>query len=154
MNSALQQVLSWKSLAQKYQQLHPILEVEEILAIVYTESSGNSNAENPSDPSWGLMQVTLPIAKYYSQGQVTTSELLLNPDLNMQCGSAFLADLKTKYGATHPLYIGATKTVSSTGWVVAYNEGEGNLLRGRSDLPYAVAFNRNLNEIKAALNEQ
>lgn len=124
--SAPPQIEQWRSLAEKY--ATPPLEANEILAIIWSESSGKPTAQNPSDPSWGLMQVTLPIARHYAG--VDTPEMLLDPETNIRVGSAFLGDLKRKYVERFP----------DGAWVAAYNEGEGNLLRGHPDPAYVAAF--------------
>jgi soluble lytic murein transglycosylase-like protein len=127
-------VLHWKSLAEKYAAIHPVLEANEILAIIWTESTGHPNSQNPADPSWGLMGVTMLIARAF--GQVTEYEQLFDPDINVKCGSGFLAHLKTAYAHRFP------------NWMCGYNEGETNLLKGYKDQGYWDSFNNHL----AALN--
>jgi len=88
-----------------------------IYGVVMTESSGNPNARNPSDPSAGLMGVTPLIGRYYggilgSDSEVL--EVLLEPNLNVQAGSRFLAHLRARYAAAMPVVT----------WVQAYNLGE------------------------------
>lgn len=125
----------WRPLATKYA-ASPLV-ADEILAIIWSESSGKPTAQNPADPSWGLMQVTLPIARHY--GSVDTPEMLLDPEINIRIGSAFLGDLKRKYAERFP----------DGEWVAAYNEGEGNLLRGRQDPAYVAAFKAHLEVLGA-----
>jgi soluble lytic murein transglycosylase-like protein len=125
-------VLQWNDLANKYAQVYSILDPEEILAIVWSESTGNPNAVNPNDPSWGLMQVTAPIALAYGGFAASDTTWHTDPDKNIKAGAGFLADLKLKYSANYP------------GWVAAYNEGETNLLRGVTDQGYVDRFNSNL----------
>lgn len=110
-------VIQWGSLAQAYAQKYAILNPEEILAIVWNESTGNPAAVNPGDPSYGLMGVTIPIASYY--GGVNTAASLADPSTNINCGAGFLADLKNKYSAQHP-----------NDWPDAYNVGETKFLQG------------------------
>jgi soluble lytic murein transglycosylase-like protein len=129
-------VLQWTALAQKYAAIRAPLTANEILAIVWSESTGNPNAVNPSDPSYGLMQITLPIAKFY--GGITISQQLFDPDRNVSIGSAFLAHLKESYSEHFP-----------TTWVAGYNEGEGNLTRGRPDPSYVAAFDSHMQELAA-----
>jgi soluble lytic murein transglycosylase-like protein len=126
-------VLKWRDLANKYAGIHPILTPNEVLSIIWEESTGDPNAVNPGDPSWGLMQTTMLIAKYY--GGITEHLRLFDPDLNVSIGSAFLADLKTKYQSTFP------------NWVTGYNQGEKNLLAGSKDQAYWDAFNSHLQEL-------
>jgi len=93
------------------------LEPALIYGVVMTESSGNPNARNPSDPSAGLMGVTPLIGRYYggilgSDSEVL--EVLLEPNLNVQAGSRFLAHLRARYAAAMPVVT----------WIQAYNLGE------------------------------
>jgi len=74
-------VLQWKSTAEKYAAIHPVLKPNEILAIIWSESSGNPKAINPADPSYGLMQVTIAIGRKFSM-RVTTPADLMDPDTN------------------------------------------------------------------------
>lgn len=131
-----QAVLQWRDLATKYAQVYSILDPEEILAIIWKESSGNQNAIHDNDQpdgsgSYGLMQVALSIGKAYAPDDVSSSVDLLNADINVKAGAGFLADLKNKYG-------------SNPNWVAAYNEGETQFRKGVQDLGYVMAFNTNL----------
>ncbi len=130
-------VLQWKTLAQQAANVHPVLSPNEILSIIWSESSGLPGAVNPSDPSYGLMQITMPIAKAF--GGVTDKQQLFNPQLNISIGSAFLAHLKETYQEHFP-----------DTWMVAYNEGEGALTRGVPDLNYQAAFQSHLQELNDA----
>lgn len=130
-------VLQWKTLAQQAANVHPVLSPNEILSIIWSESSGLPGAVNPSDPSYGLMQITMPIAKAF--GGVTDKQQLFNPQLNISIGSAFLAHLKETYQEHFP-----------TTWVAGYNEGEGNLTKGRPDPSYVAAFQSHLQELNDA----
>lgn len=127
-------VLQWKALAAKYAALHPPLVPNEILAVIWSESTGNPDAVNPSDPSYGLMQITMPIAKAF--GGITDSQQLFDPELNIMAGSSFVAHLKKMYSHHFP-----------TTWIAGYNEGEGNLMRGRPDLSYVAAFDSHMAEL-------
>ena len=135
-------VLQWKPLAERYAAAHPPLLPNEILAIIWSESTGNPNAVNPSDPSWGLMQVTELIAKAYGgiifpprtgPGPKVPPPQLFNPEVNMMIGSAFLAHLKETYSEHFP-----------DTWPQGYNQGEGNLTRGVPDPDYIAAFNSHM----------
>ena len=131
-------VKQWNDLANQYAQTYSILDPEEILAIVWSESTGNANAQNPNDPSWGLMGVTKLIAHAYGGFDVTDDSWKTDPSKNMRAGAGFLSDLKNKYSADYP----------NGAWVAAYNEGEGNLLRGAEDKSYVDAFNSHLAALK------
>ena len=79
--------------------------VEEALihAHIQVESSGNPNATNPSDPSYGLMGVTPRLAQDYGfvsdWRNVTAAEIakLKDPAINIEIGSRFLSYLHRKY---------------------------------------------------------
>jgi len=133
-------VTRWRTLAEKHAQVHPILDPDEILAIIWSESYGNPNAVNMSDPSYGLMQVTMPIAKAFAG--VTDVKELYDADTNVKAGSGFLAHLKITLANDYPL------TDKETAWVAAYNEGEPNLIKHRPDPKYIAAFVSHLNELK------
>lgn len=126
-------VIQWQDLANKYAQIYSILDPEEILAIIWKESTGNQNAIHENDQpdgsgSYGLMQVALSIGKAYAPDDVVSSVDLLNADTNVKAGAGFLADLKNKYG-------------SNPNWVAAYNEGETQFRKGVQDQGYVDAFN-------------
>ena len=74
-------VLRWRAFAEQSAAAHPIISANEILAIVWSESTGNPLAINPSDPSYGLMQLTMPIAEAF--GGVTDKGQLFNAQLNI-----------------------------------------------------------------------
>jgi soluble lytic murein transglycosylase-like protein len=126
----------WQSLAEKYA-ITP-LTYQEILAEIWSESSGDDNAVNPGDPSYGLMGVELPIGKKY--GDFETAAELMIPDNNVKAGAGFLRDLKMKYAGTYPIF--SFGQVSPIGWIAAYNEGEPNLWKKRPDLGYVQKFVR------------
>lgn len=133
------QVLQWTDLALRYANVNSILDPEEILAIIWIESSGNPSAQNPGDPSWGLMGVTPLIASAYGGFDAADTSWHSDSEKNIKAGSAFLADLKAKYSDNY------------SGWVAAYNEGETNLLRGYKDQSYVDRFNSNLAALKGAI---
>jgi soluble lytic murein transglycosylase-like protein len=126
-------VLKWTDLATQFVAAHGILEVNEILAIIWNESTGDPNAVNKNDPSWGLMGVEMAIARKF--GGVTDPKKLLDPQTNILCGAGFLLYLKRKYSDTHP------------NWMAAYNEGEPQMLSGHKDLPYVAAFNSHISAL-------
>lgn len=133
-----QSVSQWTDLANKYAQTYSILDPEEILAIIWIESTGNPKASNPGDPSWGLMGVTAPIAVAYGLFDADDISWHEDADKNVKAGAGFLADLKNKYSGDKP------------GWVAAYNEGETNLLKGYKDQAYVDKFNSHLATLKGA----
>ena len=65
-----------------------------LLTHISIESNFNTNAKNPSDPSYGLMGITSLIGKHYAG--VKDFELY-NPENNIKAGSYFLKDLDRKY---------------------------------------------------------
>ncbi len=130
-------VMQWLILAQTYASESGVLKPEEILAIVWNESSGNPMAYNAGDPSWGLMGVSPLIAHVF--GGFTTDDISwhTDPDKNMRAGSGFLAHLKSAWSAKYPDYL----------WVAAFNEGETQLQHGAKDLPYVIGFQNHLQQI-------
>lgn len=102
--------------------------VARIKAIIYIESRGNPNAQNPSDPSYGLMALEVPTASYYAGQDVTPDQLLNDPQLNANLGAAFLAHLQDRYDGSFPF----------GQWAWAYNEGEPAFDRGRQDTSYGA----------------
>jgi soluble lytic murein transglycosylase-like protein len=133
-------VTQWLQLAQKWATELAPLRPEEILAIVWNESSGNPLAYNPGDPSWGLMGVSPLIASAFGGFAETDASWHTDPDKNMQCGARFLVHLKESWSAKFPDYL----------WVAAYNEGETQLQHGAKDLAYVQGFQQHL----AALTSQ
>jgi soluble lytic murein transglycosylase-like protein len=133
-------VSRWADLANQYASTYSILDPEEILAVIWTESTGNPNAENPGDPSWGLMGVTANIAHFYGGFAFDDTSWHDDPDKNVKAGAGFLADLKNKY----------SDRFTSNAWVAGYNEGETNLLRGLKDQAYVDTFNTHLSSLKGA----
>lgn len=128
-------VAQWQGIAEKYAQAYSILDPEEILAIIWGESTGNPRASNPGDPSWGLMGVTSLIAQAYGGFDPSDTSWHEDPDKNVKAGAGFLADLKNKYSA-------------DPNWVAAYNEGETQYRRGVSDQGYVNAFQSHLATLK------
>ena len=79
------------------------------------------------------MQITLPIAVLWRHDSFAQ----FDPQINVSVGCAFLAHLKETYSEHFP-----------TTWVAAYNEGEGNLTRGRPDPSYVAAFDSHMQELE------
>lgn len=133
-SSAPGNIEQWRNLAEKYAQIFSILQPEEILAIIWNESSGNPAAvrHDPSTTSYGLMQITPPIALKY--GGLTLPGQYMDPDSNVKAGSGFLADLKGQLSADFPI------TDPNVAWVAGYNEGETNLRKHRADPVYIARY--------------
>ena len=69
-----------------------------VKAVISTESSWNPTAVNPSDPSYGILQVTVPIAIAY--GVISNADEkteLLKPMNGLRAGCRFLAYLVKTY---------------------------------------------------------
>lgn len=129
-------VLQWQALAEKYAGVYSILDPEEILAVIWNESTGNPMSQNPGDPSWGLMGVTALIAKAYGGYQSGDYSWHSDPEKNINAGAGYLADLKRKYSAAHPLE-----------WVDAYNVGETHFNAGGRTQSYIRDFAAHLGAI-------
>lgn len=128
----------------KWARTYSILKPAEIKAIIMVESSGYVQAENPADPSWGLMQVTALIGNFYGDGG--TKEHLFNIESNLKAGAGFLADLKGKYAARYPL------SDPRNGWVQMYNTGEPKFLsRGVRVPEYQAKFMEFLAQFRSTL---
>jgi soluble lytic murein transglycosylase-like protein len=69
-----------------------------VFAVIRTESKGNPNAVNHSDPSgaWGLMQVLYITAT--ALGYSGQPEGLLDPETNINYGTQTLGQLRKQYG--------------------------------------------------------
>lgn len=65
-------------------------------AIAEVESGYNPNAINPRDPSYGVMQLTMAVAKHYNPN-IKDRITIMNPVENILAGVRFLADLRRKY---------------------------------------------------------
>ena len=96
-----------------------------IKALVATESAFNANAVSPKG-AVGLMQLMPTTAQRYGvqpdQG-ATISAKLTNPDLNIQTGTRYLADLLRLFGGQTELAL------------AAYNAGEGAVARAGNRIP-------------------
>lgn len=125
------QMKQWDSYCKSAADITANLDPWEIKAVIAIESSGNPNSQNPSDPSYGLMGVTMPIGSQY--GAAATPQDLLDPQTNISAGSGFLDYLKGRYAAQYPLGQGA-------GWIQMYNLGETKFLKGERDSSYESKF--------------
>jgi len=128
-------VLNWQAVAEKYAAIYSILNPEEILSIIWTESTGNAKGENPGDPSWGLMGVTTLIARSYGGFTSGDDSWKTDGDKNVRAGAGFLAYLKDRYSAKYP------------NWVEIYNVGETKFLRGIGNPDYSRRFFSQLNAL-------
>jgi soluble lytic murein transglycosylase-like protein len=93
---------------------------ERIKAVIYIESRGVPSAVNPSDPSYGIMQMTLPTAGFYAKANLVPKDLTEHPGFAILLGARYLADLQKKYSARFQF----------AEWVQAYNVGETKFNRG------------------------
>jgi soluble lytic murein transglycosylase len=98
-----------------------------VKAIIKVESDFNPKAKNPSDPSYGLMQITPAVAYDYgviSSTRPTLSEVerMMIPSINVDMGARFLS------------YLG--KRLSLSGQIQAYNVGYTGYLKGVRNYPY------------------
>jgi len=125
------QMNQWNNLciavAEESQNLSP----QEVKAIIGIESSGNPNASNPNDPSYGLMGIEFWVGQQY--GGASQVSDLYTPALNVTAGSGFLDYLKGKYASRFPLGQGS-------GWVQMYNLGETKFLAGERVPDYESKF--------------
>ncbi len=94
-------------------------------AVVATESAFNSKAVSPKG-AVGLMQLMPTTAQRYgvqSDHGATISAKLTDPDLNIQTGTRYLADLMRLFGGQTELAL------------AAYNAGEGAVARAGNRIP-------------------
>lgn len=71
-----------------------------VMAVMQVESSFNPMAVNPSDPSYGLMQMLPSTATLLAGRSVSGQELLDNPALAVDLGTQYLAMGLARYGNT------------------------------------------------------
>lgn len=62
-----------------------------ILALIQSESSFNPNAIGDNGKSFGLMQIQIPTAQSVMGDPTITPQTLINPDTNIQIGTAYFA---------------------------------------------------------------
>jgi len=99
-----------------------------VKAVARVESNFNPMAKNPSDPSYGLMQITPALA--YDYGLITDPdyqsglevEMIYNVDNNLSIGCWFLSRLMNKYEFDRA--------------VQSYNVGERGYFLGRRNPDY------------------
>jgi len=117
------------------------IEVALIKAIIRRETNFNIKAVNPSDPSYGVMQITPILAQTYGivkdYKHPTQMELaqIMAPEVNVNLGSQFLSYLTGKY----PFDIG----------IQMYNVGEAGYNSGRRASAYLADVKRFYNEYKS-----
>jgi soluble lytic murein transglycosylase-like protein len=125
----------WSVLAEQYCAYYD-LDVAVVLAIICQESSGDPNAENPADPSRGLMQVTqgalTDFLRAFPQKKYTFDDLF-TPYVNIEVGTWYIA---TRYKKTQDLHNA----------LAAYNAGLGNISAGQM---YAASVEQYLTQVKA-----
>ncbi len=130
-------VMQWSDLAQQWASEYSILDPEEILAIVWNESTGDPQASNPHDPSWGLMGVTANIARSFGGFMAMDVSWHTDPNGNVKAGAGYLAYLKNRFS-------------DSPDWSDAYNEGETHFANGQILTPgYSQAFRSHVAAIRA-----
>jgi soluble lytic murein transglycosylase-like protein len=71
-----------------------------VMAVMQVESHFNPRAVNPSDPSYGLMQMLPATASLLAGRSVSGQELLDNPALAVDLGTQYLAQGLARYGNT------------------------------------------------------
>ncbi|HOE42262.1 MAG TPA: lytic transglycosylase domain-containing protein, partial [Rhodoferax sp.] len=101
------------------------VDYELLKAVVATESAFNAKAVSPKG-AVGLMQIMPTTAQRYGvladQG-ATVSAKLTDPELNIQTGTRYLADLLRLFGGQTELAL------------AAYNAGEGAVARAGNRIP-------------------
>ena len=102
-----------------------------VQAIAEQESNYNPDAINLADPSYGLMQLTMPIAKYYNKN-IKNKNDAFDIDNNLIGACAFLADLFRKY-----------KSQSMDDIAQMYNIGETKFHKGLRNPAYSTGFYKN-----------
>jgi len=109
-----------------------------IRAIIKVESDYNPYAVNPSDPSYGLMQVTPILAETYGycRDHVNPTEaeiaMIMRPELNVMIGTKFLGELTSRHSLEESIQM--------------YNVGEAGFNAGRRSPDYLEKVMRYYNE--------
>lgn len=93
-----------------------------VAAVIKKESDFDPTAVNPSDPSYGLGQITLPTANQFREG--TTKLDLFDPEINIKIMCQFISWL-SKRGATMPGAISAYNT-GLAGWQAGHTPNPPN----------------------------
>ena len=109
-----------------------VLDPALVWGVVMKESSANPFAENPGDPSSGLMGVTPLIGRAFG-GLSGDDEDVLNQlkdvDRNLRAGTGFLSHLQSRFSSSFPMSV----------WVQAYNLGETLFSKGRRNPAYGAS---------------
>lgn len=112
-----------------------------VKAVAMTESSLNPNAENPADPSYGLMQVMpilaedFGIVKDWHNPTPAEIAMIKDPQTNLRIGAWFLGRLLKKYSLEISIEM--------------YNVGEAGWKQGRRNSKYVAKVMRYYNEFRA-----
>ena len=109
-----------------------------VRAIIKQESNYDPNAENPFDPSYGLMQITAGAATDYGLTDLSP-EKLKDPQTNLLCGTWYLAHFLDRYDLDASIQM--------------YNEGEGNYLQGKRVPDYLAKVKGYLDDYNSSSTE-
>ncbi len=93
-----------------------------VAAVIQKESSFDTTAVNPNDPSYGLGQITLPTAGQFNIG--VTKAMLFIPEINIEIMCKFLSWLRAR-GATLPENVSAYNT-GLAGWRAGHTPNPSN----------------------------
>ena len=120
--------------AEKYGALYT-LDPALVYAVILTESSGNPEAVNPSDPSAGLMQCQAAIGRAYGHLVGTdyeVLELLKLPDNCLTAGCGFILHISHIFSGKFPV----------AEWIQAYNVGIHGFSEGRRNGAYGASISK------------
>jgi soluble lytic murein transglycosylase len=111
-------VANWYQLAGKYAANYKF-DPTTVLAIICQESTGDPDAQNPSDPSKGLMQITPGALSDFNKaiGRSYTFDDMFVPYKNIEVGTWYIV---SRYNKTNDM----------TQALAAYNAGLGNISAG------------------------
>lgn len=126
-------VTEWKDLAEQYSGYWSV-DPQVILAIICQESGGNPAAQNPADPSKGLMQLTPGALSDFNRsvGRSYTFDDMLQPELNIEAGTWYYSSRLARTNDQHKA-------------LAAYNAGLGNIPAGEA---YATSVETYLDLVK------
>jgi soluble lytic murein transglycosylase-like protein len=111
---ALAAATDWTPLAIEVGERHGV-DPALVISVIAAESGGHPGAINPSDPSYGLMQVT-PATASWLLGRPISPDDLLDPALNVDVGTRYLAYQLARYRGDVALAVNAYRagTASDT----------------------------------------